>query len=61
MDPRLLYSSYNQIDNYLNSLIDFGSKNQKWIFNLGHGFIPDIDYKKAKYVVNWIKEANWKR
>ena len=61
MDPRILYSSYNQIDNYLNSLIDFGSKNQKWIFNLGHGFIPDIDYKKAKYVVNWIKEANWKR
>ena len=31
------------------------------IFNLGHGFRPDIDHVKVKYVVEWIKNANWKR
>ena len=61
MDPRIFYSDYSEIEQYLNGLIDFGSKNQNWIFNLGHGFIPDIDHKKVKFVVDWIKQANWKR
>jgi len=43
------------------SLNIFGEKNYDWIFNLGHGFLPDIDYLKVKYVVKWIKEANWNR
>ena len=61
IDPRLLYSSYNQIEKYLSDLIPFGESNHNWIINLGHGFLPDIDYKKAKFVVDWIKQTNWKR
>ena len=55
------FYTIEEIDNYLKSLIDFGSKNTDWIFNLGHGFRPDIDHIKVKYVVEWIKNANWKR
>ena len=61
MDPRILYYNKSDIENYLNSCIKFGSKNNNWIFNLGHGFLPDIDYKKAQFVVDWIKKTNWNR
>jgi uroporphyrinogen decarboxylase len=61
MDPRIFYEDYNVIENYLNSLVDFGSKNHNWIFNLGHGFLPDIDYKKVQFVVEWVKNKDWKR
>ena len=57
MDPKIFYQEIDEIENYLKSLIDFGSKNTDWIFNLGHGFRPDIDHIKVKYVVEWIKNA----
>jgi uroporphyrinogen decarboxylase len=61
MDPRIFYEDYDVIENYLNSLVDFGSQNNNWIFNLGHGFLPDIDYKKVQFVVEWVKNKDWKR
>ena len=61
MNPKTFYLEIDEIDKYLESLIDFGSKNTDWIFNLGHGFRPDIDHNKVKYVVDWIKNTNWKR
>ena len=61
IDPRILFSSYSKIEEYLSSLVPFGQKNNDWIINLGHGFLPDIDYKKARYVVEWIKQTNWNR
>ena len=61
MNPKTFYLEINEIDKYLESLIDFGSKNTDWMFNLGHGFRPDIDHNKVKYVVDWIKNANWNR
>ena len=61
IDPRILYSSYNDIEVYLSTLKSFGENNNNWIINMGHGFLPDIDYKKAKFVVEWIKETNWNR
>lgn len=61
MNPRLFYSSNDDIDVYLDSLLKFGKTNHNWIFNLGHGFLPDIDYKKVQHVVEWIKTTNWNR
>ena len=61
MDPRIFYQDYKEIEKYLDSLTNFGSQNKNWIFNLGHGFLPDIDHEKVKFVVNWIKDNNWNR
>ena len=61
MDPRIFYHEFDFIERYLDSLRDFGSKNSNWIFNLGHGFLPDIDYLKVKKTVEWIKKNNWNR
>ena len=61
VDPRLLYADKSVIEKHLQSMIPFGRDNKDWIFNLGHGFLPDIKIEKAKFVVDWIKETNWNR
>jgi uroporphyrinogen decarboxylase len=61
LDPRLLFGSREIILETLESYVDFGSKEQNWIFNLGHGFLPGIPYENASLVVEWVKETNWKR
>ena len=61
MDPRIFYQDYEQIEAYLNSLTNFGSQNFDWIFNLGHGFLPDINHEKVKFAIDWIKDKNWNR
>ncbi|MFH0867445.1 MAG: uroporphyrinogen decarboxylase [Bacteroidota bacterium] len=61
LDPRLLMANKTTIVKKLKTYIPFGSKEQDWIFNLGHGFVPGIPFENAKLVVDWIKEANWKR
>jgi len=61
LDPRYLYGSQEEIKTGLEGSIPFYQQNPKWIFNLGHGFLPDIPYENARFVVDWIKSVNWKR
>lgn len=61
LDPRLLLADKADILEKLNKYVDFGSKNQNWIFNLGHGFIAGIPFENARLVVDWVKKTNWKR
>lgn len=61
LDPRLLFAGAQDIEVELKKLLEFGHKEYKWIFNLGHGFLPGIPFENAKYVVEWIKSANWRR
>ena len=50
IDPRLLFAEKEEIQQTLNSFLDFGSKEYRWIFNLGHGFLPDTPYENARFV-----------
>lgn len=61
VDPRLLFASQDEIEKTLNEYIDFGSKNQNWIFNLGHGFMPGLTFENAKFLADWVKNTDWKR
>ena len=61
LDPRVLYSDIKNIEIELHKIRKFASKNNDFIFNLGHGFLPDIDHKKAKFIVDWVKRTNWKK
>ncbi len=61
IDPRLLFTDREEIEKTLNSYIEFGSKNQNWIFNLGHGFIPGLPYENARFLADWVKTTDWKR
>jgi uroporphyrinogen decarboxylase len=61
LDPRLLLADKAAILERLDKYVEFGSKNQNWIFNLGHGFIAGIPFDNARLVVDWIKKTNWRR
>jgi uroporphyrinogen decarboxylase len=61
VDPRLLFADQLTISETLNEYIEFGSKEKKWIFNFGHGFMPGIPFENAKFVVDWVKSTNWRR
>lgn len=61
IDPRLLYSNKEYIQQTLEKYIDFGSKNQKWIFNLGHGILPDTPVENVHFLIDWVKKTDWKR
>ncbi len=61
LDPRLLLADQDTIRKHLEQFLPFGKENHKWIFNLGHGFIPSIPFDNAKFVVDWIKSVDWER
>lgn len=61
LDPRILLADQNVIENKLEEYLSFGAEESNWIFNVGHGFIPGIPVENAKFVVDWIKKANWNR
>lgn len=61
LDPRLLFADKKVIEAVLKKFVDFGSSETKWIFNLGHGFIPETPFENARFITDWIKNANWNR
>ncbi|MEX0988672.1 MAG: uroporphyrinogen decarboxylase family protein, partial [Bacteroidales bacterium] len=61
LDPRLLFADRSVIEKELSQYLAFGRKENKWIFNLGHGFIPGIPVENAKFIVDWVKSADWNR
>lgn len=61
MDPRVLFGTEEEIIKTLESYLPFGRENQNWIFNLGHGFKPGIEFDKIKIMTEWLKSADWGR
>ncbi len=61
LDPRVLLADELTISKTLEGYLDFGSKNQNWIFNLGHGFKPGIPYEKIQFMTEWLRSADWGR
>lgn len=61
IDPRLLYSNREEIENALQPYLEFGRKYQRWILNLGHGFQPDTPFENALFLSDWVKNADWQR
>lgn len=59
LDPRIFYADKSAIERELEKYKPFFRNNPKWIFNLGHGFLPDTPYENAKFVTNWVKNTNW--
>ncbi|OFX24793.1 MAG: uroporphyrinogen decarboxylase [Bacteroidetes bacterium GWA2_31_9] len=60
-DQRFLLTNPKVLKFQLEKYIEFGSKETKWIFNLGHGVLPNTPFENAKFAIDWIKSADWKR
>jgi uroporphyrinogen decarboxylase len=61
LDPRLLFAEQDVIKGELLKYLEFGKNEYKWIFNLGHGFMPGSSFDNAKFIVDWVKSTNWNR
>ena len=61
LDPRILSTNKKVIDAKLKKYLSFGKTDTKWIFNLGHGLMPDNPFENVKHVVDWIKNTDWER
>ncbi|MFA6923287.1 MAG: uroporphyrinogen decarboxylase [Bacteroidales bacterium] len=62
LDPRILSVDNKEIIvKELEKFVPFGRNEYKWIFNTGHGVSPDNTFENVKFVVDWVKNANWYR
>ena len=61
LDPRMLLGSKEALKKHLETYIEFGSTETRWIFNLGHGVLPSTPFENAKFAIDWVKTVDWKR
>ncbi len=58
LDPCVLFLPEEEIKARIDSVLRQGRKARAHIFNLGHGILPEIPYKKAKLMVDLIHELS---
>jgi len=56
LDPHILYADKQVIKERIYRLFDRMKDENGFIFNLGHGIMPDIPFENVKYAVDIIKE-----
>jgi len=56
LDPHILYADKKVIKERIHRLFDRMKGEDGYIFNLGHGIMPDIPFDNVKYAVEIIKE-----
>jgi uroporphyrinogen decarboxylase len=56
LDPHILYADKTVIKDRIYKLFDRMKDEPGFIFNLGHGIMPDIPFDNVKYAVDIIKE-----
>ena len=60
IDPHLLFAPQKEIAQTLESYKSFFQKHPNWIVNLGHGVLADTPLDNVQFLVDWIKNTNWK-
>lgn len=59
LDPHILYADKYVIKTRIHQLFERMRGENGFIFNLGHGIMPDIPFDNVKYAVEVIKEFNY--
>jgi uroporphyrinogen decarboxylase len=59
LDPHILYADKKVIKERIYRLFDRMNGERGFIFNLGHGIMPDIPFENVKYAVDIIKEYKY--
>lgn len=60
LDPFVLYAEKSVIKKKIIALFERMRGEEGFIFNLGHGIMPDIPFDNVKYAVELIKEFRYK-
>ena len=59
LDPHILYADKKVIKERIHRLFEHMRGEEGFIFNLGHGIMPDIPFDHVKYAVEVIKEFRY--
>lgn len=59
LDPHLLYADKKVIRERIHRLFDRMKGEEGFIFNLGHGIMPDIPFDNVKYAIEVVKEYRY--
>jgi len=59
LDPHILYADKPVIKKYILQLFERMRGEQGFIFNLGHGIMPDIPFDNVKYAIDVVKEFRY--
>ena len=59
LDPHILYADKSVIKDRIHRLFECMRGEDGFIFNLGHGIMPDIPFDNVKYAVEVIKEFRY--
>ena len=59
LDPHILYADKKVIKERIHKLFERMRGENGFIFNLGHGIMPDIPFDNVKYAVDLIKEYRY--
>lgn len=59
LDPHILYADKPVIKKYILQLFERMRGEQGFIFNLGHGIMPDIPFDNVKYAIEVVKEFRY--
>jgi uroporphyrinogen decarboxylase len=59
LDPHILYADQPVIKKHILQLFERMRGEQGFIFNLGHGIMPDIPFDNVKYAIEVVKEFKY--
>ena len=59
LDPHLLYAEQPVIKKHIYQLFERMRGTEGFIFNLGHGIMPDIPFENVKYAIEVVKEFKY--
>jgi uroporphyrinogen decarboxylase len=59
LDPHILYADKPVIKKHILQLFERMRGEQGFIFNLGHGIMPDIPFDNVKYAIEVVKEFKY--
>lgn len=59
LDPHILYADQPVIKKHILQLFERMRGEKGFIFNLGHGIMPDIPFSNVKYAIDVIKEFSY--
>ena len=60
VDPHLLFASHEEIRRVMEGYKPFFREHHRWVVNLGHGVLADTPVENVKFLIDWIKETDWR-
>lgn len=61
LDPHILYADKKVITERIHRLLDSMKEENGFIFNLGHGIMPDMPFDHIRHAVETVKEYTWEK